>query len=81
MDEPKRKYHVNYSPTWEKWEIWPTTHRYNKELDKVYHTPKKDTGMTQYYENYSVEVESGSVANATISGMQQILLRQLEDKE
>ena len=76
-----RIYHINYCPKYEKWEIWPVIYRYNNELDKVYHTPAKDTGMTQYYENYSVEIESASVANATVSGMQQILLKQLTHKK
>ena len=72
-----RVYHINYLPKYEKWEVWPVIYRYNDELDKVYHTP----AISQYDDNYSVEIESASVANATISGMQQILLKQLKHKK
>lgn len=71
-----RVYHINYLPKYEKWEIWPVIYCYNDELDKVYYTPP----ISQYYENYSVEIESASVANATISGMQYIF-KQLKHKK
>lgn len=66
-------YHLNYCPLYHKWEMWPTDYRYNKELNEVYHTPAKDWGTTQYYENYSIEIESIDPIDAITSGMKSIM--------